>query len=191
MDSAGLAKLDKIGLEISDLKEAHQRLNDTLATDGPARETNSMQEIQEMIQDMKEHQQETHKQMRSIAGSISSLGTKISRLTGSTAATAASCPQAVSNSPQVKEIPDRNSLKYDLTDEPDTSHLRPAGFVVFPAKTDTSLVRPPRRRRTGPLSAIQRERAALIRKLGQCEDCRRRRVAVCAPPCLFLAVLNF
>lgn len=34
------------------------------------------------------------------------------------------------------------------------------------------------RRRTGPLSAIQRERAALIRKLGACNDCRRRRVAV-------------
>ena len=34
------------------------------------------------------------------------------------------------------------------------------------------------RRRTGPLSALQRERAALIRKLGACPDCRRRRVAV-------------
>ena len=34
------------------------------------------------------------------------------------------------------------------------------------------------RRRTGPLSAQQREKAALIRKLGACQDCRRRRVAV-------------
>ena len=34
------------------------------------------------------------------------------------------------------------------------------------------------RRRTGPLSAQQREKAALIRKLGACADCRRRRVAV-------------
>lgn len=34
------------------------------------------------------------------------------------------------------------------------------------------------RRRTGPLSAQQREKAALIRKLGACTDCRRRRVAV-------------
>lgn len=34
------------------------------------------------------------------------------------------------------------------------------------------------RRRTGPLSAQQREKAALIRKLGACSDCRRRRVAV-------------
>ena len=170
MDSVGLAKLDKIGLEISDLKEAHQRLNDTLAVDGPAREMNSMQEIQEMIQDMKEHQQETHKQMKSIAGSISSLGTKISRLTGSTAATAASCPQAVSLSPRDK-------------DEYDAPLFRRAGFVVSPVKNEsaTSPVRPASRRRTGPLSAIQRERAALIRKLGQCEDCRRRRVAVCAP----------
>lgn len=36
------------------------------------------------------------------------------------------------------------------------------------------------RRRTGPLSAQQREKAALIRKLGACSDCRRRRVA-CHP----------
>jgi hypothetical protein len=36
------------------------------------------------------------------------------------------------------------------------------------------------RRRTGPLSAQQREKAALIRKLGACADCRRRRVA-CHP----------
>ncbi|KAI0392245.1 hypothetical protein F5Y17DRAFT_368681 [Xylariaceae sp. FL0594] len=36
------------------------------------------------------------------------------------------------------------------------------------------------RRRTGPLSAAQREKAALIRKLGACVDCRRRRVA-CHP----------
>ncbi|GAP88699.2 putative tyrosine-protein phosphatase non-receptor type 6 [Rosellinia necatrix] len=36
------------------------------------------------------------------------------------------------------------------------------------------------RRRTGPLSAAQREKAALIRKLGACHDCRRRRVA-CHP----------
>nr|XP_036578002.1 uncharacterized protein CTRU02_12063 [Colletotrichum truncatum]KAF6785132.1 hypothetical protein CTRU02_12063 [Colletotrichum truncatum] len=33
------------------------------------------------------------------------------------------------------------------------------------------------RRRTGPLSQQQREKAALIRKLGACNDCRRRRVA--------------
>lgn len=37
------------------------------------------------------------------------------------------------------------------------------------------------RRRTGPLSAQQREKAALIRKLGACGDCRRRRVAVRRP----------
>ncbi|KAL2754948.1 hypothetical protein ACRALDRAFT_2087770, partial [Sodiomyces alcalophilus JCM 7366] len=36
------------------------------------------------------------------------------------------------------------------------------------------------RRRTGPLSQQQREKAALIRKLGACGDCRRRRVA-CHP----------
>ena len=34
------------------------------------------------------------------------------------------------------------------------------------------------RRRTGPLSQASRERAALIRKLGACNECRKRRVAV-------------
>lgn len=42
------------------------------------------------------------------------------------------------------------------------------------------------RRRTGPLSAEQRERAALIRKLKACVECRRRRVAVS----LLLAVVK-
>jgi len=34
------------------------------------------------------------------------------------------------------------------------------------------------RRRTGPLPQDKREKAALIRKMGACLDCRRRRVAV-------------
>lgn len=38
----------------------------------------------------------------------------------------------------------------------------------------------PNRRRTGPLSPEQREKAAIIRKMGACEDCRRRRVG-CQP----------
>lgn len=44
--------------------------------------------------------------------------------------------------------------------------------------TDVSNNRRASRRRTGPLSQQSRERAALIRKLGACPDCRRRRVAV-------------
>lgn len=43
------------------------------------------------------------------------------------------------------------------------------------------------RRRTGPLSQASRERAALIRKLGACRDCRRRRVAVSRPHPLLLS----
>ncbi len=168
MDSVSLAKLDKIGLEISDLKEAHQRLNDSLATDGPTRETNSMQEIQEMIQDMKEHQQETHKQMRSIAGSISSLGTKISRLTGSTAATAASRSRAASKSPGNTNNTGRYSPKFEKASE----------ILSVKDGAEVYSSRRARLRRTGPLSAAQREKAALIRKLGACGDCRRRRVAV-------------
>ncbi|PHH60181.1 hypothetical protein CDD81_1961 [Ophiocordyceps australis] len=44
--------------------------------------------------------------------------------------------------------------------------------------SDVSNTRRTSRRRTGPLSQQSRERAALIRKLGACTDCRRRRVAV-------------
>lgn len=55
-----------------------------------------------------------------------------------------------------------------------------AAQAVFSAR-DGSNVTPQRRasrRRTGPLTAVQRERAHLIRKMGACPDCRRRRVAV-------------
>ncbi|KAL8400730.1 hypothetical protein RB594_000945 [Gaeumannomyces avenae] len=53
---------------------------------------------------------------------------------------------------------------------------------VFSVKDGADLTggRRASRRRTGPLSAEQREKAALIRKLGACNDCRRRRVA-CHP----------
>ncbi|KHN97713.1 uncharacterized protein MAM_04728 [Metarhizium album ARSEF 1941] len=53
---------------------------------------------------------------------------------------------------------------------------------IFSVKdgSDVSNIRRPSRRRTGPLSQQSRERAALIRKLGACHDCRRRRVA-CHP----------
>jgi hypothetical protein len=51
---------------------------------------------------------------------------------------------------------------------------------IFSVKdgSDVSNSRRTSRRRTGPLSQQQRDRAALIRKLGACNDCRRRRVAV-------------
>jgi len=52
--------------------------------------------------------------------------------------------------------------------------------AVFSIRDTTDVVpqRRPRRRRTGPLRTQQRARAALIRKLGACSNCRRRRVAV-------------
>ena len=55
-----------------------------------------------------------------------------------------------------------------------------AAQAIFSVKdgSDLGAIRRPSRRRTGPLSASQREKAALIRKLGACIDCRRRRVAV-------------
>ena len=57
-----------------------------------------------------------------------------------------------------------------------------ASQAIFSIKDGSDVVaqRRPSRRRTGPLSNLQRERAALIRKLGACSDCRRRRVA-CHP----------
>ena len=56
---------------------------------------------------------------------------------------------------------------------------------IFSVKdgSDVSNNRRASRRRTGPLSREQREKAALIRKLGACNDCRRRRVAVSQAPC--------
>ncbi|OAA62650.1 hypothetical protein SPI_04190 [Niveomyces insectorum RCEF 264] len=51
--------------------------------------------------------------------------------------------------------------------------------AIFAVQDDVDVAnRRPSRRRTGPLSASQREKAALIRKMGACPDCRRRRVAV-------------
>lgn len=66
-----------------------------------------------------------------------------------------------------------------------------ANQAVFHVKdgNEVTAQRRPSRRRTGPLSNLQRERAALIRKLGACSDCRRRRVAVSSgPPKLLIKV---
>lgn len=66
---------------------------------------------------------------------------------------------------------------YSLSGFSPTNHASSQG--VFPVNgSDPSQNRRANRRRTGPLSADQRERAAIIRKMGACSDCRRRRVAV-------------
>lgn len=51
--------------------------------------------------------------------------------------------------------------------------------TVFPINEalDRASNRRASRRRTGPLSAESRERAGVIRRVGACDDCRRRRVA--------------
>lgn len=86
----------------------------------------------------------------------------------STSATAASAVTLASN-----EIV---GTTYSL----DASSPSFAAQAIFSVKdgADISDNRRATRRRTGPLSAEQREKAALIRKLGACTDCRRRRVAV-------------
>lgn len=69
---------------------------------------------------------------------------------------------------------------YSLAGFSPTNH---ASQGVFPVNgSDPSQSRRANRRRTGPLSAEQREKAAIIRKLGACADCRRRRVAVSMIP---------
>ncbi|KAJ2902450.1 Tyrosine-protein phosphatase non-receptor type 6 [Zalerion maritima] len=62
------------------------------------------------------------------------------------------------------------------------SPIQSQGQNIFSARDGADIANNRRasRRRTGPLSQQQREKAALIRKLGACHDCRRRRVA-CHP----------
>ncbi|KAK4659582.1 hypothetical protein QC762_111580 [Podospora pseudocomata] len=57
-----------------------------------------------------------------------------------------------------------------------------AAQAVFSARdgADVTAQRRASRRRTGPLNPEQREKASLIRKMGACGDCKRRRVA-CHP----------
>ncbi|KAI0839124.1 hypothetical protein F5Y06DRAFT_266072 [Hypoxylon sp. FL0890] len=87
--------------------------------------------------------------------------------TGSSTSTTATDATAVSNGST-----DTNSTAYSVE----------SSQSIFSAKdgAEISHNRRASRRRTGPLSAQQREKAALIRKLGACADCRRRRVA-CHP----------
>ncbi|KAI1811846.1 hypothetical protein GGS20DRAFT_73107 [Poronia punctata] len=68
------------------------------------------------------------------------------------------------------------------TDTSATAYSVESSQSIFSVKdgAEISSNRRASRRRTGPLSAAQREKAALIRKLGACPDCRRRRVA-CHP----------
>ncbi|ORY57150.1 uncharacterized protein BCR38DRAFT_354986 [Pseudomassariella vexata] len=81
----------------------------------------------------------------------------------STSATDATLVSTDSNSTASAYSVESSQSIFSIKDGSDVSHNRRAS-----------------RRRTGPLSAQQREKAALIRKLGACQDCRRRRVA-CHP----------
>lgn len=63
-----------------------------------------------------------------------------------------------------------------------SSPIAGPSHVAFPMNeaSERGASRKASRRRTGPLSAESRERAGVIRKVGACPDCRRRRVA-CDP----------
>lgn len=77
---------------------------------------------------------------------------------------------------------DATAVSNASTDTNSTAYSVESSQSIFSVKdgSEISHNRRASRRRTGPLSAQQREKAALIRKLGACADCRRRRVA-CHP----------
>ncbi|KAI1103436.1 hypothetical protein F4804DRAFT_352925 [Jackrogersella minutella] len=108
-----------------------------------------------------------HVQHGSHPASPSQSSTPLRKDTGSSTSTAATDATAVSNAST-----DTNSTAYSVE----------SSQSIFSVKdgSEISHNRRASRRRTGPLSAQQREKAALIRKLGACADCRRRRVA-CHP----------
>ncbi|RYP06156.1 hypothetical protein DL765_009602 [Monosporascus sp. GIB2] len=95
------------------------------------------------------------------------VSTPVRKDTASSSSTNASDGTAVTNA-----TGDTNATAYSVE----------SSQSIFSVKdgTEISSNRRASRRRTGPLSAQQREKAALIRKLGACADCRRRRVA-CHP----------
>ncbi|KAI0151563.1 hypothetical protein GGR57DRAFT_175866 [Xylariaceae sp. FL1272] len=79
-------------------------------------------------------------------------------------------------------VSDATAVTTTSTDTAATAYSVESSQSIFSVKdgSEISSNRRASRRRTGPLSAAQREKAALIRKLGACPDCRRRRVA-CHP----------
>ncbi|KAI1259514.1 hypothetical protein F5Y18DRAFT_296333 [Xylariaceae sp. FL1019] len=79
-------------------------------------------------------------------------------------------------------VSDATAVTAISTDTAATAYSVESSQSIFSVKdgAEVSSNRRASRRRTGPLSAAQREKAALIRKLGACPDCRRRRVA-CHP----------
>ncbi|KAB5584754.1 hypothetical protein GE09DRAFT_1227 [Coniochaeta sp. 2T2.1] len=155
MDHLGLTKLTNLSANIKDLTDAHEKLVESMSDPAPVSQT--LLEFQDTLLSMNESSQETKEQMKQIAKSISTIETAVTRMTSATFHTSASAVSPFSMGPAPK-----------LTD-------------IFRQDTeDFDSSRRARRGRTGPLSAQQRERAALIRKLGSCFDCRRKRVA-CQP----------
>ncbi|TEA13741.1 hypothetical protein C8034_v004126 [Colletotrichum sidae] len=83
--------------------------------------------------------------------------------------------QATSASAVTNMSAETSNTSYSADTSPNLTSI----FHVMDGSDVSNRVRASRRR-TGPLSQQQREKAALIRKLGACNDCRRRRVA-CHP----------
>ncbi|KAB5566983.1 hypothetical protein GE09DRAFT_1219230 [Coniochaeta sp. 2T2.1] len=155
MDHLGLTKLSELNTNIKDLKDAQEKLTEAVRDPAPVSQT--LLEFQDTLLSMNESSQETKEQMKQIAKSISTIETAVTRMTSATFHTFPSAVSSVSpgHAPKLTDL-----IRQD-TEDFDSSHRV-------------------RRGRTGPLSALQRERAALIRKLGSCSDCKRKRVA-CQP----------
>ncbi|KAH8662453.1 hypothetical protein BX600DRAFT_319871 [Xylariales sp. PMI_506] len=96
-----------------------------------------MQEIQDMIRDMNDANRESQEQIKRKASSISNIGTAVTRLTAGTTGSRGECI----------------SFSYEIAQ----STLVNDGQEIAQSRRAS-------RRRTGPLSAAQREKAALIRE---------------------------
>ena len=89
-------------------------------------------------------------------------------------------PNSSGSSPAAHVTPP-STTRYIIDQFSPTHHMAQGVFSINEA-SDMSQARRASRRRTGPLTPEQRERAAVMRKLGACKDCRRRRVAVSLTP---------
>ncbi|TQN67721.1 hypothetical protein CSHISOI_07763 [Colletotrichum shisoi] len=140
----------------------------------PSLQQQPQQQQQEQQQHQQQQQQITPQQRQSSQQPPPTPGQSASpplrKDTNSSISTQATAASAVTNMSA-----DTSNTSYSADTSPNLTSI----FHVKDGSDVSNRVRASRRR-TGPLSQQQREKAALIRKLGACNDCRRRRVA-CHP----------
>lgn len=97
-------------------------------------------------------------------------------------------PTSPSGQPETRSSMNATITNFTTVDQANTPYSSASSPTTGPSQSvfpinenpDGGANRRASRRRTGPLSAESRQRASVIRKLGACQDCRRRRVA-CDP----------